>query len=52
MKKYIFFLVSLITPTISWAQVTVGVRFNNPLLYVSSISHLHDREGEELGSNV
>lgn len=52
MKKYIFFLVSLITPTISWAQVTVGVRFNNPLLYVSSISNLRDREGEELGSNT
>ena len=45
MKKYIFFLVSLITPTISWAQVTVGVKVNNPLLYGSSISPLYDKEG-------
>ena len=48
MKKYIFFLVSLITPTISWAQVTVGVKVNNPLLYGSSISPLYDKEGKKL----
>ena len=48
MKKHITLFLLLITSTISIAQVTVGVKVNNPLLYGSSISPLYDKEGKKL----
>ena len=48
MKKHITLFLLLITSTIGIAQVTVGVKVNNPLLYGSSISPLYDKEGKKL----
>ena len=52
MKKHITILLLLLTCTVSMAQITVGVRLNNPLLYGSSVSPLYDKEDKELATNA
>ena len=50
MKKHISLLLLLLTSTMSMAQITVGVRLNNPLLYGSSVSPLYDKNGKEFST--
>ena len=50
MKKHIYLLLLLLTSTVSMAQITVGVRLNNPLLYGSSVSPLYDKNGKEFST--
>ena len=50
MKKHIYLLLLLLTSTVSIAQITVGLRLNNPLLYGSSVSPLYDKNGKEFNT--
>ena len=48
MKKYITLLLLLLSCTVSMAQIAVGIRLNNPLVYGSSISPLYNEDGEKI----
>ena len=50
MKKHIFLLLLLLTSTVGIAQITVGIRLNNPLVYASSISPLYNEEGKKFNT--
>ena len=50
MKKHIYLLLLLLTSTVSMAQITVGIRLNNPLVYGSSISPLYNEDGKKFNT--
>ena len=50
MKKHIFLLLLLLTSTVGIAQITVGIRLNNPLVYASSISPLYNEDGKKFNT--
>lgn len=50
MKKHISLLLLLLTSTMSMAQITVGIRLNNPLVYGSSISPLYNEDGKKFNT--
>ena len=50
MKKYITLLLLLLSCTVSMAQITVGIRFNNPFVYGSSISPLYNEDGKKFNT--
>ena len=50
MKKHIYLLLLLLSSTVSMAQITVGIRLNNPLVYGSSISPLYNEDGKKFNT--
>ena len=50
MKKYITLLLLLLSCTVSMAQIAVGIRLNNPLVYGSSISPLYNEDGKKFNT--
>ena len=50
MKKHIFLLLLLLTSTVGIAQITVGIRLNNPLVYGSSVSPLYNEDGKKFNT--